>query len=353
MEEGVYPGATAMVAYKDKKTWNKTVASCGYTQAGGKGFRVDENTFFDLASLTKPLCTALGFCYLAGATTLDLNTSVSALACCKNYPKHWQNIRLVNLLSHCSGLPAYRAYYQDFLPVLQAENKAKLLHLIQHEALAYQVRSQCLYSDLGYMVLGYILEVMSGLPLDTFFSCILADPCGLEADIGFLSAGSSLDANKPQIAATEQCPWRKRLLLGEVHDEHAWLMHGVAGHAGLFGRVGAVAELCMLLVDIWHKRADHPKLDGEVVRQALGYKTVAGLWTLGFDRPTPGQSSSGDYFSANSVGHLGYAGTSFWMDLEQEIVVVLLTNRVHPSRENKKIQLFRPYFHNRILREMI
>ena len=352
VEEGIYPGAAAMVARKDKKKWHKTVASCGYTHADGKGVQVDENTFFDLASLTKPLCTAMGFYYLAGAAALDLNSQVSTLPCCKNYPRLWQNIRLVDLLSHSSGLPAYRPYYQVFPPVQQAENKTKLLHLVQHEALVYQTRGQCLYSDLGYMILGNILEEMSDLSLDVFFSRFLADPCGLDADIGFRPIDQS-KADTSQIAATEQCPWRKRLLVGEVHDEHAWLMHGVAGHAGLFGKVEAVAALCILLVDIWYGQARHPNLDSTIVRQALSYKTKAGLWALGFDRPSPGQSSSGDYFSANSVGHLGYAGTSFWIDLEQKIVVVLLTNRVHPSRENKKIQQFRPYFHNRIMRELV
>lgn len=358
VETGVYPGAAAVVACYRKKKWKKLVASCGHTQRGGKGVAVNEQTLFDLASLTKPLCTALGFIHLAGHTDLDLTKPLAELACCRTYPAQWQGIRLVDLLSHSSGLPAYREYFKSFAPVQSQENKEGLFGLIEQEPLEYATGSQCAYSDLGYIVLGRILEKLGGSGLDAFFSKKIAGPCGLAADIGFrpirpIRVVQRENEQEENIAATEECPWRQRLLLGEVHDEHAWLMGGTAGHAGLFGRVEAVAELCMLLVDILQARAAHPNLESHLVRAALNYKTGAGLWALGFDRPTPGQSSSGDYFSACSVGHLGYAGTSFWIDLEREIVVVLLTNRVHPSRENRKIQQFRPYFHNRIMRKMI
>lgn len=355
VETGVYPGAVAALAWNRKRTWKKVVTSCGYTQKGGKGVAVSTDTFFDLASLTKPLCTSLGFVFLEGHTGLDPATPLADISCCRHYPSQWRNIRLADLLSHSSGLPAYREYYKDFGPMQSKGNKEKLFDLIKQEQLDYAPGVQCTYSDLGYMLLGRILEEMSGRSLDTFFKHAIAGPCGLAADIGFRpirSVEETNTASAEQIAATEECPWRQRLLVGEVHDEHAWLMGGIGGHAGLFGRAGAVAELCMLLVDIWHGRAVHPNLAANLVRNALSYKTEAGLWALGFDRPTLGRSSSGDYFSPSSVGHLGYAGTSFWMDLEREIVVVLLTNRVHPSRENKKIQQFRPYFHNRIMQEL-
>ena len=351
VETGVYPGATAMVAYNRKNTWKKIVASCGHTQAGGKGVEINSRTFFDLASLTKPLCTVLGFIDFVGQRGLDLARPVAELTCCQDYPSEWRGIRLVDLLNHSSGLPAYREYYKNFAPMQRQENKEKLFKLIKKEQLEYVSASQCVYSDLGYMLLGRILEELSGSSLDTFFNRRITGPCGLAADISFRPLGKA-NINSEQVAATELCPWRQRLLIGEVHDEHAWLMGGVAGHAGLFGRVEAVAGLCMLLVDIWQDRAAHPNLRSCLVREALSYKTEAGLWALGFDRPTPGQSSSGNYFSPGSVGHLGYAGTSFWMDLKREIVVVLLTNRVHPSRENRKIQQFRPYFHNRIMQEL-
>ncbi|NQS71400.1 MAG: beta-lactamase family protein [Desulfobulbaceae bacterium] len=352
VEEGVYPGAAAAVAFRSKSTWKKVVASCGYTRTDGKGTRVDNTTFFDLASLTKPLCTVLCYLHMAGTKQVDLTTSVMDIPCCQDFPSWWRQIRLVDLLSHSSGLPAYREYYKDFFPTQNRASKHKLLSLIKKEGLEYPTGSKCLYSDLGYILLGFILEELSGLSLDAFFRTVISAPLHLDKDLVFMPV-ATVHLDTEIIAATEYCPWRQRLLVGEVHDEHAWLMGGVAGHAGLFGKVEALGALCMLLVDIWHQRAEHPKLDGNIVRAALAYTTDAGVWALGFDRPSLGYSSSGNYFSATSVGHLGYAGTSFWLDLEQEKVVILLSNRVHPSRENKKIQQFRPYFHNRIMQELL
>lgn len=348
LADGVFCGASAVVAFREKNTWKKVVACCGSTSTGGQAIK--PATFFDLASLTKPLCTALGFFSLAGTKKVDLNAPVSSLACCEGFPPHWQDILLVDLLSHSSGLPAYKEYYKEFAPRSLPDNREKLLARISREQVACASRVRCLYSDLGYMLLGYLLEELSECTLDTFFCERLATPCGLQDVLGFWPLSSSAGDNRA-VAATELCPWRGRLLVGEVHDEHAWLMNGVGGHAGLFGTAEAVAELCMLLVDIWQKRQAHPHLDGKIVRRGLRYTTRAGLWALGFDRPTPGQSSSGDFFSPGSLGHLGYTGTSFWMDMEREKVVVLLTNRVHPSRENRKIQQFRPFFHNQIMQQ--
>lgn len=310
---------------------------------------MEASTFFDLASLTKPLCTALGFVHLAGRKKVDLNQPLSSLACCRDFPVHWQDMTLVDLLSHSSGLPAYREYYRLWNPDPFPEGREELLTLILREKPEYRRQSRCLYSDLGYMVLGYILEEATGRSLEDFFRETVATPCGLGDVIGFWPL--SLGPGNRIAAATELCPWRRRLLIGEVHDEHAWLMGGLGGHAGLFGTAEAVAVLCMLLVDIWHQRGHHPNLDGNILRQALAYTTRGGLWALGFDRPTPGQSSSGEFFSRASLGHLGYTGTSFWMDMEREKIVVLLSNRIHPSRENKKIRQFRPFFHNHIMRE--
>lgn len=349
LEDGVYGSVGAVVGYRKENTWKKIVAYCGSTRSDTGGRPVEASTFFDLASLTKPLCTALGFVHLAGKKKVDLNQSVSSLVCCRDFPAHWQNISLVDLLSHSSGLPAYREYYRKWDPAPVPDGREALLRLIVREKPEYSRQTRCLYSDLGYMVLGSILEEVAGRSLEDFFRERVADPCGLGDVIGFWPLASG--PGKRTVAATELCPWRKRLLIGEVHDEHAWLMGGLGGHAGLFGTAEAVAALCMLLVDIWQQRGQHPSLDGHILRQALAYTTKAGLWALGFDRPTPGQSSSGDFFSPASFGHLGYTGTSFWMDMEREKIVVLLTNRVHPSRENKKIQQFRPFFHNQIMRE--
>lgn len=350
--EKVCSGASSFVAFRKKSRWKKLIAACGQTQNGREDQKLDGDTLFDLASLTKPLCTALCVAALVSKRKLDLSTPLASLLRCRDYPVHWQQIRISDLLSHSSGLPAYREYFRQFAPLQRADNQERLFSLIAREALEYECRTSCVYSDLGYMALGRIVERVAEDSLADFFRATIAGPIGLEEGLAFRPVGAVPAQTRENIAATEHCPWRGRLLVGEVHDEHAWLLGGTAGHAGLFGKARAVGELCILLADIWHDRQRHPYMDSEVLRRFLDYTSPAGPWALGFDRPSAAHSSSGDCFSQTTVGHLGFTGTSFWIDLQQDKVVVLLTNRVHPSRENNKIRQFRPWFHNCIMREI-
>ena len=127
-------------------------------------------------------------------------------------------------------------------------------------------------------------------------------------------------------------------------------MGGVCGHAGLFGDIDSVLAITALILDIWKGRKKHPNIDSDDLRKFLKRRgdIKDNSWALGFDTPSPAGSSSGRYFSPQSVGHLGFTGTSFWIDPVKDIVIVLLTNRVHPSRENDKIKKFRPWFHDKI-----
>ena len=138
---------------------------------------------------------------------------------------------------------------------------------------------------------------------------------------------------------------------GEVSDENCWVIGGVAGHAGLFGSVESVLALLSELFDSWLGRKSFLTIRGDVVAYFLEYTSPAfrSTWALGFDRPSPQGSSGGRYLSPASVGHLGFTGTSFWMDPEKGVVIVLLTNRVHPSRDNQGIKEFRPLFHDRVM----
>ena len=144
------------------------------------------------------------------------------------------------------------------------------------------------------------------------------------------------------------CPWRNRLIQGVVHDENAYTIGGVDGHAGLFGTASGVHDLLQEMLSTYFGRSHKGVLPQGLVQSFLNYDT-GGERALGFDRPTPPGSSSGRYFSKNSVGHLGFTGTSFWMDLEQAIIVILLTNRIHPTRENDKIRIFRPVIHDAVM----
>jgi len=151
-----------------------------------------------------------------------------------------------------------------------------------------------------------------------------------------------------RIAATENCPWRRRIVWGEVHDPNASAMGGVAGHAGLFSTVDDVMRFAEAFLGAWHGRSDlfpQPLVKEFCSRQRMPADSD---WALGWDTPTEGVSSSGVHFSANSVGHLGFTGTSIWIDLEREAIVVMLTNRVHLVAKRSRFDL-RPIVHDHIL----
>ena len=207
--------------------------------------------------------------------------------------------------------------------------------------------------SLGFILLAAIIEERSGQSLESFYQRGITGPLGLERDIGFLALDRPLPILRERIAATEDCSWRGRIMQGEVHDEHCWLVGGVAGQAGLFATLNGVTTLCELITDVWKGRTVHPNISSALLKYILEYKHPRSTWALGFDRPTPGGSSSGNYFSPTSVGHLGFSGTSFWIDAERDILIVLLTNRVHPTRANENIRQFRPYFHDQIMQVIL
>jgi CubicO group peptidase (beta-lactamase class C family) len=165
-----------------------------------------------------------------------------------------------------------------------------------------------------------------------------------------------VDLNAPaphrEFAATEQCPWRKKLLSGQVHDENAYVVGGVQGHAGLFGTAADLHKLLFELLSAYHEHRSATHFRPDLVR--LFFRRLPGTdKALGFDVPAANNSSAGKYFSVNSVGHLGFTGTSFWMDLDRSIIVILLTNRVHPNRESAAIKAFRPKLHDTVMESLL
>jgi CubicO group peptidase (beta-lactamase class C family) len=225
--------------------------------------------------------------------------------------------------------------------------------LIKQEALIYKTGERSLYSDLGFMLLGIVVERLSGCSLDRFVAeqiarLLNADPFRF-LPIGWKQEGDiSLLAG--QIAPTEWDMWRGRLLCGEVHDENAAALGGVAGHAGLFGSAEAVLAVTGAWLSGYHRRSS--TIDSDIVREfsTRDERIPGSSWALGWDTPsTP--SSSGRYFSSRSFGHLGFTGTSIWIDPMCELEVVLLSNRVHPTRNNEAIKLFRPVIHDLVRQE--
>lgn len=348
LRQGVFCGISAGVSVGGGDQRIRAFHSCGITRNDALGVALTASTLFDLASLTKPLCTVLCALHLIDTRKLHWQSTLG-----QQVPPDKQHITLQHILQHTSGFPAYHPYFQAFAAKQDKANKKSVLECIRNAPLVYATGSTSVYSDLGFMLLGNMIEERSEFPLQDLFRLRIATPLGLEDQLGFLPLGTDLGQKRERIAATEVCPWRKKTLQGEVHDEHCWLLGGVAGHAGLFGTVEAVMRLCECLLDIWKGRTSHPAFAADLLIHALGSKHPHSSWCLGFDTPTAGASSSGRYFSAQSVGHLGFSGTSFWIDPVREVVVVLLTNRIHPSRENVKIRQFRPSFHDQIMERII
>jgi CubicO group peptidase (beta-lactamase class C family) len=298
--------------------------------------------------LTKPLCTTLSILSLIEKKELDWGYCIKDLINVKT-SSVLKNISVGQLLSHSSGLIDYRPFFKGFEPVPSKRTKKKIIEAVFNEPLAHTPGKKCMYSDLGYILLGEIIEKVSGKSIDKYFKKEIIRPLQLEESIFFKSLWGSREKKITDIAATERCSWRKKLLQGEVHDEHSWLMGGIAGHAGLFGTAGGVLTLLENILHLWQGREEHPAYSSMLLQKAIGWKKENETWAMGFDRPSTSSSSAGKYFSPSSIGHLGYTGTSFWIDPEKELIIVLLTNRIHPTRKNEKIKQFRPVFHNTVV----
>ena len=313
--------------------------------------KVSKETYFDLASLTKPLSTTLILYSLIHEKKVKLDEVLSDFF--QNVPSDKKQISIRQLLSHSSGLKGYHPFFNNLKPKQNSKNNSYLLESILREHREYVPGTKCCYSDLGFILLGCLIEKVTGTSLELLFKQRIAAPLGLEQEIMYIPVnhGKSLKVDKKNFASTENCSWRKRIMRAEVHDEHCWLMNGVSGHAGLFGRIGAVVHICEEILDQYKNRGKK-LVWSEIIKIGLQKQYGDQSWCLGFDTPSLQGSSGGKYLSAQSIGHLGYTGTSFWIDPEKEIIMVLLTNRVHPTRNNIAIRSYRPFFHNRIIEEL-
>ncbi len=347
-KKGVFPGGAAAVFSGHGRKSIQGIATCGQTRLDEKGKKIANNTFFDLASLTKPLATTLLTYQLIGRGILDWNDEYGTVSQ-RRIPPEKKKITIAHLLSHSSGLAAYKPCFELFKPCSEEENKEKIIAGILKYSLEYGIGEECRYSDLGFILLGDAVEQVTGQSLDILFKKYIATPLGLTEELFYLPLSGKKNFSKDKFAATERCRWRNRIMQGEVHDEHCFLMGGVAGHAGLFGTINAVGYLCCAVLEGWQGRKTLLPVSSNVLNQGLKRKYKDKTWCMGFDSPSTGYTSAGRYPAKTSIGHLGYTGTSFWIDPERDTVIVLLTNRVHPTRENTKIRDFRPWFHDRVM----
>jgi CubicO group peptidase (beta-lactamase class C family) len=351
---GTIPGAVLCVAHRGQIVWHQAYGAAALVPQWRP---MQRQTLFDIASLTKVVATTSLLLVAHHDGVCSLDDSVQRF-----YP-HLANtvfgaITLRQLLAHSSGLEAWCPLYQELLPAGpqqhagatgRARRRQAVTRILQRPLTAVP-GSRTLYSDLGFMVLADILETQYQQSLETLFRQRVADPLGLDA-MAYRPLGSP--APLPQCpdayAATEACPWRGRVLVGEVHDENAWAMGGVAGHAGLFATAETLWRFAHALLETAAGRGHW--LPAALVQES--WQPLPGppgsTRALGWDTPTPGRSAAGEYFSRRSVGHLGFTGCSLWIDLEHQVTVVLCTNRVHPTRQATGITGLRPALHNRIM----
>ncbi len=340
VRDGVFPGAVLLVQDSRMPLYHRAF---GMTNLQSKE-PVTVDTIFDLASLTKPLATSLAVMLLIQNGDLALEQPIgSILPAIRGTAK--EKIEVRHLLLHTSGLPAHRPYFKKLLPLPSANRREQLNDLLAAEPLIHEIGEKTVYSDVGFMFLRWVIETVTGAPLDRFVEEMIYQPLGI-FPLYFIRGNA--DKRKEMFAATQRCPWRESILQGVVSDENAFISDGVDGHAGLFGTARAVGDLLGELTTVYSGEADRGLFRPEWVRRFFQRDETSGR-TLGFDTPTPGASSSGTRFSEQTIGHLGYTGTSFWSDLKMKISVVLLTNRVHPDPENNMIQAFRPEIHNAVM----
>jgi CubicO group peptidase (beta-lactamase class C family) len=361
VSEGVFPGAVVLAAKGEEIVYH---AAFGSRSLVPEKTPMQRDTIFDLASLTKPLATAPAVMLLVREKKIRLDDRVTRF-----FPNFGllgkMYVTFRHLLAHCSGLPAWKPYHEDIVRdqkrgrvnfVASGAAKHYVFEQIHREKALSAPGTQTLYSDLGYMLLGEIVEEITGWTLDRYCYDKLFRPSGLRStsfvDLTQIRS-RRLQPIQELIAPTEQCPWRNRILCGEVHDDNAYAMGGVAGHAGLFSNAEDLHRY-LLRMRKWLSGGD-ALFPAPLVEEFLARdETVPGsTFTLGWDTPSAENSSSGSFFSPRSVGHLGFTGTSIWWDREKDRHVILLTNRVHPSRQNDKIKGFRPHIHNLIMKTVL
>jgi CubicO group peptidase (beta-lactamase class C family) len=326
------PGAVALVLCR------AGIVACwavGKHTYDGDASPVLRDAVFDLASVTKTVVTTTLCAKFVDAGRLNLDTPVHTYVPAFRF----ETVTARHLLAHCGGLPAHVHLYKKHV------GREAILNAVCGLELAYAPGSDTSYSDMGFLLLGMVLEAIGGERLDALAQKFVFDPLNM-IDACYCP-GVGL---KPRILPTEKkTNLRNGLVWGEVHDENAAAMGGVASHAGVFATADDVARLLQMW--LCGGVLDGKRMLSEGVVMAFtqrAHLAPNSTWALGWDTVSAGGSSTGRSFSERSFGSLGFTGTSIWADPERDLGVVLLTNRVHPTRDNWKIKDLRPEFHNAV-----
>jgi CubicO group peptidase (beta-lactamase class C family) len=342
VEPEVAPAAVVAVAWRGERGWESADGAAFADRADNPS--VGSTALFDLASVTKPFM-ALTVARLARRGRLSLDTPLGELLP-EARDTTTGSASLLLLLSHRSGLQAHRTLFAPLLTGLPFERPRAIAEIV------HGLRPECLdatpvgghppiYSDLGYALLGLAVERLEGLPLDQIVDREVCAPLGLEVGSSRLLRSRYGDFAE-RCMPTETVPFRNGEVRGVVHDENAWALsgHALSGHAGLFGTALSVAHFGRALLDVFHGRSE-AWLDAASLNPLLEER-AGGTLRAGFDGKSADQSSAGSRAGMRSFGHLGFTGTSLWCDPDADRAMVLLSNRVCPTRNNPRIRAARP-----------
>ena len=334
IEDSVFPGAVAFVGYKGEKVFEKAYGKFTYSN-DAKVMTTD--AIFDLASVTKVIGTTSAAMILVDEGKLDLDEKVAAYL--PEFGSNGkENVTIRNILLHNTGLPAFKRYY------LTMENGDQIINDIMNCELDNPPGAKYVYSDLGMITLQKVIEKITGKGIDKFLTESLFKPLGMN-DSYYAPPEEIIERCVP----TELDDyWRHELVQGKVHDENAYMLGGVAGHAGLFSTADDISKVMFTLLNDG-KYNGKQIFDPEIIKNWTTKQSDQSSRGIGWDTiDLEGYSSAGKKMSKNSFGHTGFTGTSVWADKDSKLFIILLTNRVYPTRKNRKISQFRPVFHNAI-----
>lgn len=355
VEDSAYPGAVCAVVRNSRVIFNEAVGRRSYPEAtpGAVPAPMSVDTIFDVGTLTASLVTVPLCIRLIAGGRLRISDRVS---------NHVQGFGILNkstvtvadLLLHQSGLPPVISNIDELIEEarfsLQTGRgiRSRIVTALSRAELKHEPRTRQLYSDPGMILLGHIVELVTGLPLDKAFFRYLAEPLQLKnssfVNVEILKR-RGLQPCTEVIAPTEECGLRKRLLWGEVQDEIAWAMGGVAGHAGLFSSVGDGIRIVSELIRGW--RGQSALFPSAIVREfwSAPAQIKGPEWCMGWEVPTAENAMDQSGFAAGTVGHNALTGCSVWFEPREGSAVLLFTNRIHPNRSNRRIVTLRPRIH--------
>ncbi len=318
--DSAFPGAVAIVGTRSGILARHAVGTLNW----GNSAAPDERTLWDLASLTKVIALTSAVAHLSQQGRIDVEAPV------QRYLPDWRGpgkdrVRVKDLLTHSSGMPSWRPLYKE------TETRDEALRLVLTTPLDTTPGVRMVYSDLGAILLGQIVERVSGLPLERYVARHIFEPLGMRETM--FRPPASLRA---RIAPTEYDPWRQRHVHGEVHDENAYRLGGVSSHAGLFSTAADLTLIARMYLNGGSLNGAHVLDSATIVRFTRAENRQFSHRALGWETAN-GANSGGRHMSGRAFGHTGFTGTSIWIDPQRDVFIILLTNRVNPTRENRKI----------------